>query len=195
MARETGPRAPLALEFHPLTPDRWADLEALFGPRGAYGGCWCMYWRIPRKQWEAQRGDGNREAWQAIVASGAEPGLLAYADGRPVGWCAVAPRAEYPGLERSRKLRPLDSTPVWSVTCFYVARGYRRRGVTVGLLQAAAAYVRGRGGQVVEGYALQPTGNYPDAYAYMGLAGAFVQAGFTEVARVGKATLIMRCYL
>src|SRR5690606_10805607 len=87
--------APLTLsqvECHPVTPDRWPDLEALFGPRGATGGCWCMWWRLRRAQFNAQKGEANRQALQRLVTSGEIPGLLAYVDNQAVGWCAIAPR-------------------------------------------------------------------------------------------------------
>jgi hypothetical protein len=80
------------LKFQPLTPDRWSDFERLFGPHGAYGGCWCMWWRTTRSQFEQQHGEGNRQAMQDIVNSGEVPGILAYAGGEPIGWCSVAPR-------------------------------------------------------------------------------------------------------
>src|SRR3989304_3883173 len=99
------------VEFHPLTPNRWSDLETLFGPRGAIGGCWCMWWRLKRSDWERLRGSGNKRALKKIVASGAEPGLLAYADGQPIGWCAIAPHEEYPVLDRSPTLEPVDDPP------------------------------------------------------------------------------------
>src|SRR5437867_9852589 len=90
------------LTFHPLTPDRWPDLAALFGPRGASSGCWCMWWRQSRAEFAARRGDGNRRAFRALVEQGPPPGVLAYAGGRAIGWCAIAPRRDYPRLERSR---------------------------------------------------------------------------------------------
>ncbi len=64
------------MEFKPLTPNNWDDFEDLMGPRGAYGGCWCMWWRLTRKVFEQQQGEGNRRAMQAIVASGRVPGIL-----------------------------------------------------------------------------------------------------------------------
>ncbi|TAN52584.1 MAG: GNAT family N-acetyltransferase, partial [Betaproteobacteria bacterium] len=106
----------MKLQFHPLTPQRWDDVQALFGPRGACGGCWCMWWKLPRAQFARQKGDGNRRAFRRIVKAGTVPGILAYADGQPIGWCAVEPRAAYPALARSRVLAPLDDRPVWSVT-------------------------------------------------------------------------------
>ena len=91
-------------EVHPLTPERWDDLATLFAPNGAYSGCWCMFWRVTRTQWAEQAregGEANRVAFRAVVASGEVPGLLAYAEGKPVGWIAVAPRQVYAALERS----------------------------------------------------------------------------------------------
>ena len=88
-------------EFHRLTLERWADFEELFGEHGAAGGCWCMWWRLTGKEFDAQKGEGNRTAMKAIVDSGRVPGILAYHEGHPVGWCSVAPREEFPRLERS----------------------------------------------------------------------------------------------
>lgn len=88
--------------FHPLTPDRWSDFEKLFGPRGACGGCWCMYWRLTRSQYEEQHGELNRRNMKALVDSGNIPGILAYTGSEPVGWCSVAPREEFSTLARSR---------------------------------------------------------------------------------------------
>jgi GNAT superfamily N-acetyltransferase len=186
-------RGKLKLEFYPLTPERWGDFELLFGERGACGGCWCMYWRLKRSVFNVQKGQGNKEAMRALVAAGEVPGILAYAGGAPVGWCAVAPRECYPALQRSRVLRPSDDTPVWSVSCLFVAKDYRNRGVSVRLLEAAVAHVRKQGGTVVEGYPVEPkTVPMPAAFAWTGLASAFLKAGFVECARGSATRPIMR---
>src|SRR6185369_1198949 len=109
-------------EYHSLTPDRWSDLEELFGARGACGGCWCMLWRLKRSEFERQKGQANKECMRSLIDSGEVPGLLAYAGEEPVGWCAIAPRECYPALERSRVLRRIDDRPVWSVTCLFVKK-------------------------------------------------------------------------
>ena len=182
-----------ALLVHPLTSDRWEDFESLFGPRGACAGCWCMWWRLKRSVWSKGKGDGNRRAIRKIVHGGDPPGLLAYSGREAVGWVAIAPREAYPGLGRSRILKPLDEKPVWSVTCFFVARAFRRQGVTVGLLKAAAKYARGRGAKILEGYPSEPgSGTVADAWVFTGLAGAFRRAGFREVARPSAKRPIMR---
>ncbi|KAF0106461.1 MAG: putative acetyltransferase [Anaerolineaceae bacterium] len=181
------------LKFHPLTPARWDDFERLFGPRGACAGCWCMFWKLTRKEFEAGQGDANRLAQKAIVAAGGTPGLLAYVDGIPAGWIAAAPRSEYPGLARSRVLAPLDDLPVWSAPCFFVDKKYRRQGLTVALLKAAVEYVKSKGGKVVEGYPVEPkTGKAPPVFIYTGTASAFRQAGFVEAGRRSETRPIMR---
>jgi GNAT superfamily N-acetyltransferase len=184
------------LKVHPLTPERWKDVESLFGPRGACAGCWCMWWRLKRSDWSKGKGEGNRRALRTVVHRGDPPGLLAYLGSKPVGWIAIAPREAYPGLGRSRILKPLDEKPVWSVTCFFVARSFRRQGVTVELLKAAAGYARGRGAKMLEGYPSEPgSGSVADAWVFTGLAGAFRRAGFREAARPSPKRPIMRLAL
>ena len=184
------------LEFYALTRQRWSDFEDLFGPRGATGGCWCMWWRLTHSEFERQKGEGNRQAMRAIVESGEIPGLLAYAGGKAVAWCAVAPRDRLPRLKRSRILKPVDETPVWSIVCFFVKKGYRRKGITRQLLRAAVEYVKQQGGKVVESYPVEPRKErMPDVFAYTGLASAFNKAGFTEVLRRSETRPIMRFYI
>jgi GNAT superfamily N-acetyltransferase len=186
-------RASAAIRVHPATPDRWDDLEALFGPRGACAGCWCMWWRLRRSEWTKGKGDGNHRALRALVRRDEPPGLIAYAGKEPVGWIAVAPRKAYPGLDRSRTLKPVDERPVWSVTCFFTARAHRRRGVTVKLLEAAARHARDGGADCLEGYPVEPRkDSMPDAWVFTGLAGAFRRSGFVEVARRSETRPIMR---
>ena len=111
--RAKGP-VPDSVAFQPATPARWDDLARLFGPRGACAGCWCMWPRLTSREYNAGRGDGHRRRLRAIVAADQRPGILAYAGGEPVGWCAVAPRAEYTRLSTSRVMAPVDDREVWS---------------------------------------------------------------------------------
>ncbi len=151
-----------------------------------------MWWRLPLRQWTRGKGAGNRRAIHRLVRAGEVPGLLAYLGDEPVGWCAVAPRTAYPRLAASRRLKPVDDLPVWSVTCFFVARAHRRRGVSRALLEAAAEFARARGGQILEGYPTEPRGQQPDLFVYTGLASTFRKAGFVEVARRTPRRPIMR---
>ena len=194
-AKERGRAATPAREklaIHPLTPDRWDDLEKLFGPRGACAGCWCMWPRRTSTEGKVS-GEPNRRAFRKLVADGPPPGLLAYAGGEPVGWVAIAPRAEYVRFARSRVLAPVDGEPVWSVPCFFVARGQRGRGLTVALLEAACAWARKQGARIVEGYPIDTHGqSYAPAFAWHGLVPTFTAAGFREVLRRSDRRPILR---
>lgn len=184
---------PLDLKFYRLTSERWNDLEKLFGKHGASGGCWCMWWRLSRSEFVKQKGEGNKKALEKIVDSGEIPGILAYTNGQPVGWCSVAPRESYPTLECSRVLKQVDDKPVWSIVCFFVAKQFRRKGVTSALLKAAIEYVKEQGGKILEGYPVEPKdGKTPDVFAYTGLTSTFRKAGFIEVVRRSEVRPIMR---
>ena len=183
----------LTLKILPATAARWPDVVKLFGKNGACAGCWCMWWRLRRSVWRAQKGAKNRNALRKLLAGDPAPGLIAYADGAPVGWCAFGPREGFTSLERSRILRRVDDQPVWSVVCFFVARGFRRRGVTAQLLEAAADYARRHSAATLEGYPVEPrTARMADVFAYTGLVSAFRRAGFVEVARRSATRPIMR---
>ena len=152
-----------------------------------------MYWRQTQKEYETQKGAQNKHLMQQLVMSGEQPGILAYAEGEPAGWCALAPRETYDRLRRSRILKPVDDLRVWSVVCFFVRREFRRKGVTTGLLQAAIQHVRNQGGQILEGYPVDPGQSaMPDVFAYTGLRAAFDRAGFKEVLRRSPKRPILR---
>ncbi len=183
----------LKLDFHAVTASRWTDLENLFGERGACGGCWCMFWRLPRKVFDAGKGTANKRTLRSIVKAGREPGLLAYIDKEPIGWCAVAPREEYIALERSRILKPVDDRPVWSISCLFIKKPYRRRGVSSQLLRAAVDLAAKHGARAVEGYPTEPSiEKMPDPFLWHGIASAFTAAGFVEVMRRSQSRPIMR---
>jgi GNAT superfamily N-acetyltransferase len=151
-----------------------------------------MAWRLKRSVYESQKGAKNKNAFRKIVGTKKKPGILAYHKGMPVGWCSVGPRDEFPALGRSRVLKPVDDRPVWSVVCFFIHRDYRRAGLSVLLLKAVVDHVRKAGGKMVEGYPIDSADDYPDNFAWTGLASAFRKAGFKEVARRSPIRPIMR---
>jgi len=155
-----------------------------------------MWWRLTRREFEELRGEGNRQAMKAIVESGEVPGILSYCEGRPVGWCSVAPRERYGSLERSPVLKWLNNTPVWSIVCFFVAKSYRGQGVAEELIRGAVEYVRSQGGKVVEAYPTQSMrARLAPVSSYMGVPATFERAGFVECARPSKCKVIMRYFI
>ena len=131
----------MKLTIRPLTPDLWPSLEDLFGKSGASNGCWCMYWRIGPAYHRRPR-EKNRAAFRKVVKRGPAPGLLAFDGNVAVGWCQLTPRHGLPWLDSARLLKRVDDVPVWSLSCFYVRRGYRKRGVASALIAAALRAAR-----------------------------------------------------
>lgn len=186
------------MAYHPLTKDRWQDFESLFGPKGAYGGCWCMWWRTTRSQFEKQQGGGNRASMKNLVNAGTVPGILLYKDKKPVAWCSVAPRRQFASLNRSPVLKPLDDAPVWSIVCFYVAKGHRKQGILEELIRAAINYVREAGGRIVEAYPTLPKqdgARLPPVSSFMGMPSVFERVGFVACGHPSKSKVIMRYHV
>ena len=181
--------APLTLDVRPLTPDLWPALEDLFGPRGACNGCWCMYWRIGAEYRKRDR-DKNKEAFRAIVNAGPPPGLIAFEGHLPVGWCQITPRNAVPQLDKVRRLRRMDELPVWSISCFYVRIGYRRRGVTTALIEAAMELARAARAPALEAYPLDA--ERTPSSSWTGYVSNFLRSGFQEVARYEPPRPILR---
>jgi GNAT superfamily N-acetyltransferase len=176
----------------PVTPERWDDLETLFGDKGACAGCWCMWMRLPLAAFRRGKGAGNRRALRALVAK-RPPGLIAYVGGEPAGWVAVAPREEYVRLENSRVLSPMEGERVWAAPCFFVHREHRGSGLTAALLEAAAAHAARQGARAIEGYPnVNREQRQPAAFVWTGFESTFRRAGFTEIARRSPTRPILR---
>lgn len=182
-------RAITAFEFHPVTADRLADLERFSKTHGKFRYCSCMRWRMRAAAFGRATKDERAAALDGLVRDGAPVGVLAYLAGEPVGWCSIAPRESYDGLERYRALPRLDDRPAWAVVCFFVDRNVRRRGLTLGLLRAAVAYARSQGAAIIEGYPVEPRAR---SNTYMGSPATFRAAGFRDVTPRGQARMIMR---
>ena len=180
------------VDFQPVTADNLDDLERFSREHGKFRYCSCMRWRMTSSEFRRSDKLKRIEALRDEVTSGRSTGVLAYADGGPVGWCSIAPRQEFRGLERYRKLARIDDAAVWSVTCFFVDRLYRRNGLTVDLLKAAVQHARDSGARVVEGYPVDPGA---PSYTYMGSPGTFLKAGFTDVTPQGRERRIFRVAL
>lgn len=178
----------MSVEVHPATAARWGDLRAVLNPRGHPYHCWCLYWRLSSSEFSSPR--TPREArMRELVSRQPAPGLLAYLDGEPVGWCNVGPRAAMERLVRSRTIPAVDDTPVWSVVCFVVRAGHRRQGVAERLLQGAVDYAHGYRAPAIEGYPVDPGDRRLNTFeAYVGTTCMFERVGFRRVARTAATS-------
>jgi GNAT superfamily N-acetyltransferase len=180
------------IEVRPATADRWDDLQQVFGPSGAYYGCWCMFFRHRRKDFQNKKAAENKRDMKKLVESGTEPGLIAYVDGLPAAWVSLDKRENLPLLVYSTKNRPIDDKPVWSIVCFVVHKDFRRRGLMAKLIDGAVKYIRKRGGTIAEAYPIQPNSPLKNDAGYTGIASAFLAAGFKEMGRTRSGGPIMR---
>jgi GNAT superfamily N-acetyltransferase len=195
MKRKENPNRALEaerLEVRVLQSDDWALVARLFGVRGACGGCWCMWWRVPRggKTWHAAKGRPNREAFRRLVKAGKVHAVLALAGNEPVGWCSFGPRRTFPRLERVRALKREVPADTWSIVCFYIPAAWRGYGVARRLLEAATARALALGAREVEGYPVvprDPEQAVPAAFAWTGVPALFEKADYHELPRAGTS--------
>lgn len=187
-----------SIEVVPATADRWLDLVSLFEGDGPLG-CWCQYWRQSSAAYSAGGpGAGQANLDAQVLAGPPAPGVIAYLDGEPAGWCGFGPRTSFERLVRSRTITVIDDLPVWSIVCFKVRVGFRRRGVAAALLGGAIDYARSMGAPAIEAYPIDPEGRRLDVtFSYVGLTTMFEAAGFrrvleTDARSAGRPRILMR---
>ncbi|SFN55924.1 Acetyltransferase (GNAT) family protein [Pseudonocardia ammonioxydans] len=159
------------------------DVRAVIGPQNPTANvCWCLSYRIPSRRNRDLRGPARGALVEELCAADPPPGVLAHDGAEPVGWAAIAPRAETT-FARNRKIPRLDDLPVWSLWCIRVRPGHRGRGISHALIDGAVAFAREHGAPVVEAYPLDNRGATVDrTMAYAGLRPNFEAAGFTHAA-------------
>jgi GNAT superfamily N-acetyltransferase len=184
------------IEILPATPDRWADLEDLFGPeRGGCAGCWCVWPRVSTKEFKALGKAGRKEMFQDIFAAGPPPGVLAYEGDLAIGWCAVGPREDYGRFQTAKKSRPVEGeeiAPIYAITCFYIRNSHRKTGLMGKLLAAAVAHAKTRGARAVEACPIDPDRPLIWGDGFVGLTPVFRALGFEEIARRSPRRPLMR---
>lgn len=177
------------LTIRPIIPDLWPALVDLFGEQGPASRCWCMYWRIG-SDYRKRPSEANKADLHELVRNGSPPGLLAFEGDLAVGWCQLTPREALPWMYRTWRLKRVDDVPVWSISCFYIRKGYRKRGVMTALIHAALEAAKQAGAPALEAYPLDT--NLTPSASSTGYVSTFAQAGFKVVARHVPQRPIMR---
>ena len=184
----------LQLKYQCLTSYNWKVLEQLFGEKGACGGCWCMLWRLPHQEFEKNKGDGNRKLLKAMAKKNKPLGIIAMDKDMAIGWCSVSPKSSFVRLKKSRLFKEnFEREDVWTVSCLFLIKGYRRRGISSGLIQEAARYAFSLGAKIVEAYPLTNSDNsIPDAFAWVGFEGMYRKAGFKKTSSPSAKRAVMQ---
>lgn len=184
---ERGP----AMRIVPVTPSRWPDVEKLFGPRGAYSNCWCMWPRMVSRDFDAATPAQKKRGLKRTIEKGPPPALLAYEGKEPVAWVAIAPREATPRLARSRVAKSPDGAPAWAITCYFVRADKRGTGLMGALTNAAVAYAKKQGATLVEAFPVIDT-SFDGCDGFQGVASTLETCGFEEVARPSANRAYMR---
>jgi GNAT superfamily N-acetyltransferase len=186
------------LRFEPVTAARWSDFERLFGPQGAFCGCWCVGLRLPHAVRIKMSPRERRAHMQARIAAGPAPGILCYAQGEPVGWVQVGPRHDVPQFNSPRSVsRPVDGADacdpsVWAVSCFFMVPKLRGKGLSRDLLAGAIDYARSAGARLLEGCPIDHVKKSKSVTLCIGSTAIFDDAGFETVARRKDGRPLMR---
>ncbi|BFP40555.1 GNAT family N-acetyltransferase [Flavobacteriaceae bacterium GF1] len=184
------------LRIEALSRDNWGKLLELFGEKGAGANCWCMHFRLHKAEHEEGKyNNGNKNALKKLVWDNRSTGLIGFYDDVPVAWCALSPRQDFTRLEKSRVHKPIDDKEVWSIPCTFVAKEYRKHGISVELLKGAVDYAREKGIEILEAYPTIPTQDkLPDGFLWIGHYSSFEKAGFEIVDRTSKHRPMVRYY-
>lgn len=155
-----------------------------------------MVWRLSNKDFEKNKGAGNKELMKKLVKKKVELGIIVYIGDKPAAWCSVAPREQFVRLENSRVWKRIDEETVWSLTCMFIREQYRRTGFSTEVIKFAVSHCRKKGVKIIEAYPVEPySDNIPAAFAWTGMPSAFLRAGFREVERRSRSKPIMRYFL
>jgi GNAT superfamily N-acetyltransferase len=184
------------ITIEPATIDRFDAVEAALTGGGDGASCWCQWWMLAPKDFDAATRGQRRDLLKRDLAAPVASALIASVDGRAAGWVKVAPRPDQPRLARTRNVQkspePLADPDVWAITCFVVRKEYRSKGVAAALLDAAIAHARQHGARLVEGYPVDTAARrFSSNELYHGAPTSFLAAGFTETARPGAARPIV----
>lgn len=181
------------IRFKSLSTETWLDLQSLFGDKGACGGCWCMYWRLAHKEYEKAKGQSNKLKFFDLVKKGLPLGVLAFQEDVPIGWCSISPKRELVRLEKSRLFKTIEEKPTWSITCLFIHKNHRDKGLSAELILAAAKYAFKNDACIIEAYPIIPKRTrMPSAFAWVGFVNSFIKAGFKKSIQPSENRLIMR---
>lgn len=172
----------MAFDVRPA--DVFDDVAVLLSPKDrTKASCWCLSYRLSYPERRQMSGLDQAAYVAGLCARSPAPGVVAYDGDEPVGWAAVAPRADLHAFTHGRVIPHVDDLPVWSVWCFKVRGGHRRQGIAHALLRGAVDFARASGAPALEGYPVDTGDDRVDPIsAFVGTRRMFEAAGFAKAA-------------
>lgn len=171
------------IKIKPVDETNWADFETLFQSKGGPGYCWCMVWRMTKDELKHNNSTCRKEFIKQRVWSNTPIGLLGYVGNEAVAWCSIAPRETHQRLGGDESIEN-----VWSISCFYIKKEFRKKGLTEFLVENAKKYTRKNGAKYIEAY---PVETDSPSYRFMGFIKTFEKAGFNFVKKAGTRRHVM----
>jgi predicted GNAT family acetyltransferase len=188
----------MSVAISPLTPELWPAFEDLFGKQGACYGCWCTHFRLPPAARRDNDRERNKEHIRARIEAGPPPGLLAFEDGKAVGWMQIGPRADVPEFNNagrgSAPVEPGDASDpkVWAISCFFLRTRARGKGLTHRLVEGGLAYARENGVRFVEACPMDRSKDSRSIGLFVGSTRVFEKAGFSRLLERKAGRPLMR---
>ena len=185
----------------PLTPERWVDFEDLFGKQGACYGCWCTHFRLTPAERRASDRERNKDYIKARIEAGPPPGLLAFEEGKAVGWMQIGPRADVPEWNnQGRGSAPVDPADakdpgVWAISCFFIRASARGRGISHRLVEGGIAFARQNRARLVEACPIDVSRDSRSIGLFVGSSRVFERAGFERLVERKAGRPLMRLVL
>jgi predicted GNAT family acetyltransferase len=171
----------------PVTAERWSDFEDLFGKQGACYGCWCTHFRLPPAARRENDRERNKDHIKARIEAGPPPGLLAFEDGKAVGWMQIGPRADVPEFNNagrgSAPMEPTDADDpgVWAISCFFIRSKARGQGLTHQLVEGGIDFARENGARLLEACPMDLSRDSRSIGLFVGSTRVFERAGFQRM--------------
>lgn len=174
-----------------LAPSTWKDFKKLFERHGGvWNGCWCMYYHITHG-WSTRTYEQNKNEKKELVLKGKTHGLILYNDGEPIGWCQYGTPDELPRIDQKKSYKHPKN--FWRLTCFFIDKRYRGKGISKLILEAALKHMKKRKVRMVEAYPIDTSrGKFRSAVLWPGTLKLFQSAGFQIVGSFGKHGLMVR---
>ncbi|HZY47669.1 MAG TPA: GNAT family N-acetyltransferase [Candidatus Bathyarchaeia archaeon] len=186
----------MAYTVRELSVDTYRDFERLAMQQG---GCWCMYYQRekPIHGPVEQRKRINQRDKKVLVKKGKAHAILVYSSDTPVGWCQYGTREELPRIDAGRGYKnvgpPKTDEKLWRITCFFVDKAFRGKGVSKLALQAALESIKKQGGGIVEAYPVISKKMAAVAeWRWFGTPRMFEREGFKQVGPLGTTWVLMR---
>jgi GNAT superfamily N-acetyltransferase len=167
----------------PVDRNNWTDFESLFESKGGPSYCWCMVWRMTKDELKQNNSVCRKEFIKQRVLSDIPVGILGYSENEAIAWCSIAPRETHQRLGGDENIEN-----VWSITCFYIKREYRKQGLMKFLISSAKDYAKENGAEYIEAY---PVEKSSPSYRFMGFVKTFEEAGFKYIKMAGTRRHVM----